>query len=255
MSKNIDRLRDRLLNKEILAGTFVKTPSAITAEVLGFSSLDVFCIDTEHAPFGPLELDASIAAFRAADKPCLVRVRNDSATEIRGALDSGAAGILVPHVTTPEQAATIVKSAHFGEGGRGYAGSTRAARFGHKPMADHLSESRKNTTVVVQIEDLAALDQVTGIASVDGIDAIFVGRADLAVAMGKSIAHPAVLDAVRNICAAAADADITVGMFAPDIEELPDWRAAGVSLFLLSSDQHLMVTGANTLAGQIHKLG
>ncbi len=244
--------RSRLQRKDALIGTFLKTPSPITAEVLTHSSLDVFCIDTEHAPFGRVELDACIAAFYAANKPCIVRTQNSSSTEIRVALDSGATGILVPHVTSAEQASAIAAAAHFGEGGRGYAGSTRAANYTTKSMRDHLRDSAEQTTVIVQIEDLAALDRVAEIAAVKGVDAIFIGRVDLAVAMGKVVSDPAVIDTVRHICSAATELGIPVGMFTADLTELAAWRAAGVSLFLLSSDHSLMLAGANTLAGAVH---
>ena len=252
MSAHSIDFRRRLLGKEPLAGTFFKTPSAIAAEVLAYSSLDVVCIDTEHAPFGRVELDACIAQFRAAHKACIVRTQNDSSTEIRAALDSGASGILVPHVTTAAQAAAVAKAAHFGEGGRGYAGSTRAAEYTTKSMADHLADSARATSVIVQIEDLAALGKVAEIAAVDGIDAIFIGRVDLAVAMGKPVADPAVVDAVRNICQTASAEGATVGMFTPDLGELPEWRAAGATLFILGSDHGFVLAGANALATELN---
>jgi len=251
MPTNIKDFRKRLRSGEPLIGTFVKTPSSIIAEVLGYTDLDVFCIDTEHAPFGRLELDLCIGAFRAADKPCLVRVADDSATEIRNALDSGATGIVVPHVTTAEQAAAIVKAAHFGDGGRGYAGSTRAAAFTSKSMADHIADSRDQTTVIVQIEDIVALANVAEIAAVDGVDCLFVGRVDLAVAMRQSVFDDEIMNAVKKICTDAIEAEPAVGMFTPNLDELPDWLEAGASLFLLSSDQSMMLSGANELAKSI----
>ncbi len=251
MGITISTFCERLTNCEPLIGTFLKTPSAIAAEVLSYSDLDVFCIDTEHAPFGRLETDQCLAAFRAADKPSLVRVADDSNTEIRSALDSGATGILVPHVTTADQARAIVKAAHFGDGGRGYAGSTRAAEFTNKSMTDHLADSREQTTVIVQIEDIEALEHVAQIAAVDGVDAIFVGRVDLAVAMQKSPMDKDVIATVQDICAAGHGEGTAVGMFTPDLDELPGWKKAGASLFLLGSDQSMILDGANALAQAI----
>ena len=248
MRKNIKKFRKRLRDGQPQIGTFVKTPSSIIADVLGYSDLDVVCIDTEHAPFGRLELDLCLGAFRAADMPSLVRIADDSPREIRNALDSGATGIVVPHVTTAEQAAAIVKAAHFGDGGRGYAGSTRAAEFTNKNRADHIADSREQTTVIVQIEDIAALTNVAEIAAVDGVDCLFIGRADLAVAMQKGVSDVEVMEAVRKICADASAAPPAVGMFTPNIDELPDWLEAGASLFLLSSDHSMMLAGANQLA-------
>ncbi len=251
MRENCSKFRQRLIDGKPIVGTFVKTPSPIVAEVLSRSELDVCCIDTEHAPFGPLELDLCIAAFRAADCPCLVRVASDSATDIRNALDSGASGVLVPHVTSAAQATAIVKSAHFGEGGRGYSGSGRAAEFTRKSMQDHIADSREQTVVLVQIEDLAALDKVSDIAAVDGIDGLFVGRADLAVAMGKSVSDPDVVAAVGKICKQGKRAGTIVGMYTPDLAEITEWRTAGASLFLLDSDQGFMLGGANALAERL----
>jgi len=248
MGRNTATFRERLTGGDQLIGTFIKTASPIVAEVLSLSELDVFCIDTEHAPFGRLELDLCVSAFRAADRPSLVRTANDSPTEIRNALDSGATGILVPHVTSAEQAAAIVKAAHFGDGGRGYAGSSRAAEYTTKSMANHIADSGEQTTVVVQIEDIAALDHVAQIAAVEGVDALFVGRFDLAVAMQKSPSDTEVIANVRDICAAGRSAGTAVGMFTANLDEIPDWREAGANLFLLSSDQSMLLTGANALA-------
>lgn len=251
MGQHTGSFRRRLTGGDLLIGTFIKTPSPIVAEVLSLSELDVFCIDTEHAPFGRMETDLCLSVFRAADRPSLVRVADDSPTEIRCALDSGATGILVPHVTSAEQAAAIVKAAHFGDGGRGFAGSPRAAEYATKSIDDHIAESREQTTVIVQIEDIAALQHVAQIAGVDGVDAIFVGRVDLAVAMGKSVSDKNVIATVRDICSAGQSAGTPVGMFTPNLEEIPDWRDAGASLFLLNSDQSMLLAGANALAQSI----
>ncbi|MDH3531925.1 MAG: aldolase/citrate lyase family protein [Gammaproteobacteria bacterium] len=248
MRNKTGNFRQRLLAGDPLMGTFIKTPSPVISEVLGLSALDVIAIDSEHAPFGRVELDLCIAAFRAADMPCLVRVADDSPTVIRNALDSGATGIIVPHVTSAEQAAAVVKAAHFGEGGRGYAGSSRAAGYTTKSMADHIADNTEHTVVIVQIEDIAALDHVAQIAAVDGVDCLFVGRADLAVAMQKGVAEKDVIATVQDICAAGQSQGTPVGMFTPNLDEIPDWRNAGASLFLLSSDQSLLLAGANELA-------
>ena len=238
-----------------MAGTFVKTPSPIIAEVLALSRLDLFCIDVEHAPFGRYELDQCLAVFRALERPCLVRVADDSPTGIRNALDSGATGIVAPHVTSAEQAVAIVKAAHFGEGGRGYAGSTRSAGYTTNAGADYRAASAEQTTVIVQIEDLAALDHVSEIAAVKGVDGLFVGRTDLAVAMGRHVAHEEVVAAVGDICRSARSTGTAAGMFTPLLDEIPTWLDLGASFFLLSSDQSFVLDGANDLASVVKRGG
>jgi 2-keto-3-deoxy-L-rhamnonate aldolase RhmA len=243
-----ETFRHRLTASQPVVGTFLKTPSAIAAEVLALSDLDVFCIDAEHAPFGRLELDACIAAFRTANRPSIVRISSDSPVDIRNALDCGATGIMVPHVTSKSQAESIVKASRFGDGGRGFAGSPRAASYTQMSMAEHIEKSNKDTAVIAQIEDLAALDNVADIASVDGIDCLFIGRADLAVGMQKSPMDDVVVDTVKKICAQSLAAGTPVGMFTPDLGEIPSWRELGATLFLLSSDQSFVIAGANQLA-------
>lgn len=251
MNNECDVFKSRLTAKEPMVGTFMKTPSPIIGEILAMTSLDVICIDAEHSPFGRLETDHCIAALRAAGKPSLVRISNDSPAEIRNALDCGSTGILVPHVTSAEQARAIVRAAHFGDGGRGYAGSTRAAGYTTKPMPDHLADSSAQTTVVLQIEDIVALDRVTEIAAVDGVDCLFVGRIDLAVAMGKSPMDAEVIDCVGKICADAQKAGAAIGMFTPDLDELPGWQKQGASLFLLGSEHNMILSGASALTNRL----
>ncbi len=251
MSTRRESFRQRLVGGETLAGTFLKTPSAIVAEVLGLSALDAVCIDVEHAPFGRLETDAAIAALSAADMPSLVRTGSDAPGDIRNALDSGATGVLIPHVVSAEQATEIVRASRFGEGGRGFAGSPRAARYTQKSMRDHLDDSARHTSVIVQIEDLAALPNVADIAGVNGVDALFIGRTDLAVAMNRAVDDPAVIDAVSEICEAGRQNGTTVGMFTPKPYEIPHWIDAGASLFLLGSDHNFLLSGADSLLKRV----
>jgi 2-keto-3-deoxy-L-rhamnonate aldolase RhmA len=258
MGERIRTFRSRLRAVAPLSGTFLKTPSPVLCEILAQAAIDVVCVDAEHAPFGRQELDACLAILRAADQPSLVRIAACTPADIRGALDCGATGILVPHVTSADQARAIVAAARFGEGGRGYSGSTRAADFGAKPMRDHIHDSHSQTAVIAQIEDPAALDAVGAIAAVDGIDGVFIGRADLAVAMGKELSAAEVDAAAAGICSSANAAGIAVGIFvvnASDAAEIARWRAAGASLFLVGSDQSFVLAGAKRLAGIFHDHG
>ena len=240
--------KQRLVNHEDLIGTFLKTPSSIVSEVLGLTPLDAVCVDAEHAPFDRMVLDSCIQTLRAADMPSLVRLQSAAPEQMLNALDCGATGIIVPHVTSVAQAEDIARAAQFGAGGRGYAGSTRAAAYTTKPMAQHKSDSADQTVVIVQIEDIEALEVIDEIASVEGIDCLFIGRIDLAVAYGAQSANdPRVLAAVARICEAGKNAGRTVGMFLNDLSEIGEWQEQGASLFLLASDHSFILSGARQL--------
>ncbi len=242
--------RKKLLNKDLLIGTFQKTPSSMVSEVLGLTDLDVVCLDAEHSPFGRMELDACVFALRSSLMPSLVRVQSAAPAEILNALDCGATGVLIPHVCSVEGAQKIASAAQYGRGGRGYAGSTRAARYTTRNMKNHKQDSASSTTVIVQIEDIEAVEAVENIAKVAGIDCLFVGRVDLTVALNAdSINAPEVIEAVEKVCAAGRENDKPVGMFVVDESEIPKWVDLGVSLFLLSSDHAFMLSGAKKLVG------
>jgi 2-keto-3-deoxy-L-rhamnonate aldolase RhmA len=180
--------------------------------------------------------------------PSLVRVPSGTAEHVLNALDCGASGVVIPHVVSASQAEGLVKAAHYGAGGRGYAGSTRAAGFAGKAIRNHLQESAASTTLILQIEDLDALENIEAIAAVDGIDCLFIGRIDLTVALGAdSPQDPQVVSAVERICKVARAANKRIGMFVPDAAEAQTWIERGASLFLLESDQVFLLRGAADL--------
>jgi 2-keto-3-deoxy-L-rhamnonate aldolase RhmA len=240
-------LKQRLAAGELIVGTFVKTPSPIVVEVLALSALDCLCLDAEHAPFDRIAVDSCAMAARAGGKDLLVRVPVATPEHILNALDCGATGIVAPHVRSAQEARDLVRMAHYGAGGRGYAGSSRAAGYTTSSMADHLERSA-STIVIAQIEDPESIEDVEAIAAVEGIDALFVGRVDLTVAYGSaSQDDPRVVAAVERVCAAGRAQGRPVGMFLARTSDIPLWREKGASLFLLGSDHGFMLAGAAAL--------
>ena len=242
------QFKARLRAGEPLIGTFVKTPSPVIVEVLARSGLDCICLDAEHGPFDRAAIDLCLLAARANGLPALVRTPSAEGHHILNALDLGAAGIVVPHVRSGAEAAAIAKSAHYGAGGRGYAGGTRASGYAAPPIGERLARTRDETSVIVQLEDADALPEAAAIASAPGVDAVFIGRIDLTVALGEVDAKaPAVMAAVEAATATIRAAGAAVGMFTPDLGEVAQWRAAGASLFLLGSDLGFVRAGAEGL--------
>ena len=241
-------LKARIAAGEALLGTFLKTPHPHVVEVLASSGLDCICIDAEHAPFDRRDIDLCIMAAQLGGLPVLVRTPNSSAEQILNALDCGADGVLVPHVRSVDEARAVAAAAHYAPGGRGYAGSSRAAGYGTKSMPEHKAASAAKTVVIAQIEDAEALAEIDSIASVEGIDALFVGRIDLTVSLGcESPDDPKVIAAVERIVAACEAAGRPVGMFVSRTSDVAMWREKGATLFLLGSDHGFLREGAKAL--------
>ena len=234
-----------------ILGTFLKTPHPHVVEVLTASGLDCVCIDAEHAPFDRTAIDLCVMAARAGGLPAIVRPASGAAHEILNALDCGADGVVVPHIRSAEEATLLARQAHYGRGGRGFAGSTRAAGYGLTSIADHFEKSAARTAVIAQIEDAEALDEIDAIAAVEGIDALFVGRIDLTISLGcTSPDDPRVLAAVDLIVAACKRAGRVSGMFLSRTADVAQWSDKGASLFLLASDHNFIRAGARAMRAE-----
>lgn len=235
-----------MISNETLVGTFLKTPAHETIEILAQSGLDFLCLDAEHAPFDRNRMDVCLAIARALNFPTLVRVSSATPPELLKALDCGATGVVVPHVDSAEKAEQIAKSSRFGEGGRGFAGSTRWAGFATRSMQDVLDQSVSETVVIAQIEEPAGVEAVEQIAAIDGIDGLFVGPADLAVCYGTTDqSAPVVMDAMHRVGEAAKKNGKTLMTFAGSASSAPALRDMGVSMFFIASEHAFMLRGAN----------
>ncbi len=226
--------RTRLSNKEPLLGAFVKTPHPIVTEVMAGAGYDFLVLDAEHAPFDRGTLDACIFAGRAMGCAMVVRVPVGTPEWVSIVLDSGAAGVMVPHVNTVEDAQGLVRSMRYGPEMRGFAGTTRAALYADRSMTEHLGATPNEVVLIAQIEDPSGATDFASIAAVDGVDALFVGRADLAVGLGvNDFFAPEVVDLTTKILGAAQAA---TGLYCAPDEDISPFSSAGASLFVIGSE-------------------
>lgn len=229
-------------------GVFVKTTSPQCVEVLGASGLDFAVLDAEHAPFDRAALDRALLAGSAVGLPLFVRVQERSAAGLLSVLDMGAAGVLVPHVDSAQQAREVVAHCRFVGGDRGYSSSPRAAGYGTLGMKEAIRQGDR-VAVICQIESAAAVQEASGIAAVEGVAGLFIGRADLALSMGLDSAQDAaVTRATEQVIRAARAAGKLAGMFVSSTVEREKYRALGVQWFVQGSDQSLLRQGAHAIA-------
>lgn len=164
-------------------GTWVKLPVADSVEMLAAAGFDFVAVDMEHAPLDLPTVHRLIGTARGCGLPALVRVPDRTASTIGRVLDSGAAGVLVPHVDDVEQALATVAHTRFPpHGTRGYGPTVRAGRWG-ADVPGYL-EAAERSVAIPQLESPQAVAAVDAIAAVPGLGALFVGPADLAVATG-----------------------------------------------------------------------
>lgn len=242
------RLRERLLAREPLLGTFIKTPTIHTTEIIGEIGFDFVVIDAEHAPFDRVSIDQILLAAKAWDIAALVRVPHSD--QILASLDDGASGVLVPHVATPEQARVLAAASRYRGGKRGFSNSPRAGGYGRASIRDHIEAADKSVVAMAMIEDPEALDSLDQIFAIPGIDAAFIGRGDLTVALGASSTDaPEVRAAVERITSAASAVGKPLCAHVGDVStpEARWLRSLGVTAFIVSSDQGLMRRAASQI--------
>lgn len=237
--------RRRLRAREHVLGTFIKTPTTHATEILGMLGFDFVIIDQEHAPFDRGAIDVMVLAARASNIAGIVRVGDPGEANILSVLDSGASGIMVPHVDSAAKAREVAAACRYRGGTRGFANTTRAGRFGELSFADHMAAQDAQVTCIAMIEDLSALEHIEAIANVEGIDAFFIGRGDLTAALGApSMTSAETHKVVAPIMATAKKAGMPVMMLCPDRNDAIAMAKLGASAFVVSSDHGFLKQAA-----------
>ncbi|WP_339863316.1 HpcH/HpaI aldolase family protein [Paremcibacter congregatus] len=242
-------LKQRIRSGQPTCGLFIKIPAPQIIELMAAADFDFLVLDAEHAPFGVDRLDSCLLAARAVEIPVLVRVPDHHPSHIQNALDLGAAGVIIPHITSAQDADAAVSAATYRQGRRGFAASHRAARYGALDTDAYREASDNSTIIIGQMEDAAAVDAIDQIAAIPGLDALFIGCADLAVSYGFDLSDTSRLEhPVRTICEAGRTQQKTLGIFLPDLGQVADWHAKGISLYFIASDQTLLTRAADNLS-------
>lgn len=248
-------LRERLLGDgPPLLGTFVIVPRIEIVEIAALAGFDLVVLDQEHGPIGVESLPALLAAARGAGVLGIVRVAECRAKLIEAALDAGADGVLVPHVSTAESAQNAVAASRFApEGRRGVNPYVRAGTYGAD--TGFVAEANVRAACIAMVEGKEGAEAVREILAVPGLDAIFVGPVDLASSLGVpgQPEHPLVLDAVHGLVEQAREAGVATAVFAPGPEAARRWLDLGVRLVALSIDTALVLDGMRAAVAGVHR--
>ncbi len=180
-----NRVKRRLQAGGTVVGCFIPYPSPELAEICGHLGFDFVLIDAEHGRTTEESAYHMVLAAETAGTVPLVRVPFGHRQVILRYLDLGAAGVMVPQVNTPEEAAAVVEACRYHPSGRRGIAGVRAAGFGLlSPLSDYVRVANDETLVIVQIESLAAVERLEEYLAIPGIDVLFVGPNDLAQSMG-----------------------------------------------------------------------
>ncbi len=234
-----------------LVGMWVSSGSPLVAEICAGSGLDWLLIDMEHSPNGLESVLAQLQAVAAYPVNPVVRVPTGGDVVVKQVLDLGAQNLLVPMVSSAAQARAVVEAVRYPPRGRRGVGGALARSTRWNRVDGYLGDADSHVSVTVQVETAEGVAAAGEIAAVDGVDAVFVGPADLAASLGVlgQQGHPDVRAAVLRTIDAVRDAGKPVGVNAFDPSLARAYTGAGATFVAVGADVTLLAQGSEALAG------
>jgi len=172
-----------LLQRKLQIGLWSTLCSHIAAEIIGHAGFDWVLLDTEHSPNELPNLVTQLQALGRGTASPVVRAAWNDPVLIKRILDIGAQSILLPYVQSAEEARRAVQAVRYPPRGiRGVSAGSRASQYGR--IKDYPRRADEEICLMVQIETRSALEQLEAICEVEGVDAVFIGPADLAASLG-----------------------------------------------------------------------
>lgn len=245
ISKILRRIRAGKPARLAMLGHFLP-PFVAYAASMGY---DGIWLDLEHRTWDNREIQALLAFFHLYDIDCLLRPATRDKASLYRYLEDGATGLVVPHVSTANEARDLVRKVKFPPiGDRGINGIGLEANFGvdiDEGLDSLIDHALRETFLIVQCETPEALANLEDIAAVEGVDGFFVGPADLAARMAhepkeRQVRYERALD---NLAAVCRSYNRCWGTLAKSSGDLKNLRKQGAQLLVWGVDTSIMRDG------------
>lgn len=243
----------RRLGREQQLGMFSTLNSSSLVELLAGAGFDWILLDTEHSPTEMADVVEQLRALAIHGVSAVVRPAWSDMILIKRLLDAGAQTLLIPCIDTAEEAEAAVSYTRYPPFGvRGVSGSSRAANYGQN--RSYVTTAEAEICIIVQIETPLGLSNIEAIASVPGVDGVFIGPADLAASMGHvgDGQHPEVQAAINDGFDRLQALGKPSGYLTLNEAEVRARIVQGVDMLGVATDTSIVNSGA---AGLIDRLG
>lgn len=233
-------------------GSWISLSDPAVAEMTAGLGFDFALVDMEHAPSSFETITDLARGVDAAgtDTATVARVPWNDHVAIKRVLDAGVDGVMVPMVGSAEEARSFVEATRYPpDGVRGVA-AARAADYGLS-FEEYVAAANEELLTIGQIETTEGLDNVDDIVAVDGLDALFVGPADLSTALGVFGEYESdpFRDAVERVLGAAHDAGVPVSTLATSPDQIQQWVDLGFDFLMAGIDASYVLAGAARAKG------
>jgi 2-keto-3-deoxy-L-rhamnonate aldolase RhmA len=178
--KNLKKI---LSQGKVTRGSWVVAGNTITTEIIARRDFDWIVVDMEHSGLSMREMLQLVQIIESSDVIPLVRVGHGDFQMAAKAMDAGAHGVIVAQVNSAEDARCAVSAVHYPPKGKRGVGLSRASAYGLE-FENYAKWIAKNAVVIVQIENMSAIDNLEDILSVEGVDASIIGPYDLSTSLG-----------------------------------------------------------------------
>lgn len=236
-------LRERLLGRQVCKGLFYKCPCPELVEMAGYSGMDFVVLDQEHSNLSPQDTEGLIRAAECSGLTPIVRTPSPEESHLIHAMDSGARGLIIPGVSSAEQAAAVTRlTKFFPQGMRSMNFGSRAAMHGFLDRAASMERDNRENFTMIMVESVEMVEQIEALCAVDTLDGVFIGPADLSQSMGipGQTGHPDLLAHVRRVCRTAHAAGKFVGAFAATRQAAANFIGAGAELIVGGTEMSLL---------------
>lgn len=223
--------------------------SNTATEILSGSGFDWLLLDAEHAPNDVASILGQLQAMMENTTHPILRIPVNEPITIKRYLDIGVQSFLVPMVETAEQAREAVAATRFPPDGiRGFAGASRASRFGR--VKDYHRRAHEELCILVQVETRLGLDNLEAIAAVPGIDGVFIGPGDLSSDLGylADQGNPFIVDLIDRTIGRILATGNRAGILTGDETLARRYMAAGCTFTAVGIDTGLLARSTEAIA-------
>lgn len=227
-------LREAWSSGDVALGGWLTMPGGIGAEAMAGIGLDYVCIDMQHGLIGYPDSVTMLQVLSTGSSTAVVRVPENQFGHIGKALDAGAMAVIVPMVNTAVQCEAAVAAGRYAPIGTRSYGPTRVAPL---EGADYFARANEDVAVIPMIETVEAIENLDAILSVPGVEAIYVGPADLSISMGLKPRNndPKLLKALDTIVEACHRHNVIPGMHS-NKETAQDRIERGFRMLTITTD-------------------
>jgi 4-hydroxy-2-oxoheptanedioate aldolase len=246
-----NRFKRKLAAGQSQIGLWCSLPGSYAAEIVAPAGFDWLLFDTEHSPGDVLTVLPQLQAVAPYEVSPIVRPATNDPVLIKRFLDIGVQSLLIPYVQSVYEAQAAVAAIRYPPHGiRGVSALTRATRFGR--VANYAREAEREICLLLQLETRQALDQLEPIATVEGVDGIFIGPGDLAASLGHpgQPGHPEVVETIESAISNLKKLGKPAGILTSDEKFAARCIMLGTQFTAVGVDIAVLARGSEALAAR-----